>query len=557
MNLLNNIEFSNQLINTVLTSLTDKKIERIKKAIQGCITFNNYPDFECDLREFDWQSGHEQRNWWFQLQQLPTLAWATGVWPDNMEELKKNAIQYNFDVIHNWQDKHNNAGKYKKTLAWHDHASALRVLNLFNWAVFCKEDNVESKLITNIFDLIQTHIEWLLDDKNYSRHTNHGYDQAWIIIFIASYCPQATWAKSALDIAQKRLKSEVDFAFTEQGVHKENSPGYHWSMLKRLRELQSFTQDHENSSSKGFSLNQLIEKAEMFLDAIALDSCKLPLIGDTQEKEKHIKDISKLRSKLHELHHDDEEFYDYTDSGYLIWRRSSNVGQIPYHFVMKCAHLANYHRHDDDLAIHFEYDGEIILGDSGGYSHNKADLLRQYARSPYAHTTVFPDGTNTGIRKKSKLKNEPVIKWNRENQEVEGHTYQYLPLKLQRTVKFINKQGRMFEVIDHATNLSEDPLKVVTNFVIPYYDAKITNQIDLGVIGFSSNSHSFRLELEREKIIGINTIYGLGDTINQTAVISKNICAYEPITRLEIYWLATPNCENTFKWTLACKTNTH
>ena len=58
-------------------------------------------------------------------------------------------------------------------------------------------------------------------------HHNHGLDQAYYLFRAAVVFPEiecaGTWRENALP----SLKRELEFTITDEGVQKENSPGYH------------------------------------------------------------------------------------------------------------------------------------------------------------------------------------------------------------------------------------------------------------------------------------------------------------------------------------------
>src|SRR5699024_10977987 len=52
------------------------------------------------------------------------------------------------------------------------------------------------------------------------------------------------------------------------------------------------------------------------------------------------------------------------------------------------------HKHLDDLSTTFYLDGYEILIDSGKYSYNNHDSIRNHLVSPYAHTTICLEGNS-------------------------------------------------------------------------------------------------------------------------------------------------------------------
>ncbi|MDX1751274.1 MAG: heparinase II/III family protein [Methylophaga sp.] len=341
---------------------------------------NNFDDTELNLITFDWQSLERDRNWWWQLQALPFLNWYVNSLELQTEEERTRYLSLCLDAIHGWIK---NAKQNKESpLVWHDHASAFRARNITNWLLFCDTAGLwlkEESRIDPFANLIIEHLDWLQEDKHYSKHTNHGFDQAMIALTIS-----LMFARDDFELYRQcnraRLKDEVTFAFTDEGVHKENSPGYQKMMLGRLKQLRTLSPLGEQEISQMGEL--YIEKAEDFLKAITLPNGLLPSIGDTKENDTGLLPENNTLEKL--------RIYDYSKSGYVIFRGIDGCGK-EFFVLLKNCHFSNYHRHDDDLMLYVYYDGKIVFGDGGLLSHNEKDPQRVFLRSPFAHSVLYID----------------------------------------------------------------------------------------------------------------------------------------------------------------------
>lgn len=336
---------------------------------------NNFADVPLDILRFDWQQEGFDRNWWWQLQALPFLNWFCNSFKlQTHNERKKNYLLCRDGVL-NWIKQA--ANNPELPLVWHDHASAFRVRNLSNWLLFCHLNGLEidaDPQAQALAGLIERHLVWLADDLNYSRHSNHGFDQAMIGLVVALMFTDDQ-ITSHQKLNGQRLKDELLFAFTPEGVHKENSPSYQKMMLARLRQLSVLTDLGENEISE--IAVHYTKSAEDFLRAISLPDETLPLIGDTSGKDKGLSYIQKS----------DVDVIDYTKSGYAIIR--GNVFSRQFHLIFKNCHMSQYHRHDDDLSIHLYFDGHTLLGDGGLGSYNEADPQRILIRSAFAHNAPY------------------------------------------------------------------------------------------------------------------------------------------------------------------------
>lgn len=386
---------ANDYVQTNINTKNKADYQKLKKLFDDQrFEAKSFEDSELDILTFDWQSLERDRNWWWQLQALPFLNWYANSVSLQSEEERTRYLSLCLDAIHNWvnQAKQNKASP----LVWHDHAAAFRVRNLTNWLAFCHSSRLplaEEPRAELLGSLIIEHLDWLQEDKHYSKHTNHGFDQAMIALTIASMFAVDEF-EAYRQRNRERLKDEVTFAFTDEGVHKENSPGYQKMMLGRLMQLRTLAPLGEQEVSQ--MGERYIEKAEAFLRAVTLPNGYLPMIGDTRGGDEGLPYEQK----------EQVDVLDYSASGYVIIRGEDGVGK-EFFVLLKNTHESNYHRHDDDMMIYLFYNGEVVLGDGGLYKHQEKDAKRMLLRSHMSHSVPFLEGK--AIRNKKDLIGPPVI----------------------------------------------------------------------------------------------------------------------------------------------------
>ncbi|MFD2189604.1 heparinase II/III domain-containing protein [Pistricoccus aurantiacus] len=335
----------------------------------------NFDDSELDILIFDWQSLERDRNWWWQLQALPFLNWYTNSLALQSEEERTRYFSQCLDALHCWINHAKLNGD--SPLAWHDHATAFRVRNLTNWLLFCHIAGLsvsEEPRAEPLASLVIEHLDWMQEDKHYSKHSNHGFDQAMIALSIGLMFARNDFEPYRQQ-NRKRLKDEMAFAFTDEGVHKENSPGYQKMALGRLNQLLALASLGEQEISRVGE--RYIEKADAFLKAITLPNGYLPMIGDTKGEDKGLAYEQK----------DNIDILDYSRSGYIIVR--GTVLEKDFHLVFKASHLSHYHRHDDDLSIHLYFGDKVLLGDGGLGYYNEKDEKRVSLRSSISHNVPY------------------------------------------------------------------------------------------------------------------------------------------------------------------------
>tara|TARA_R110000796_G_scaffold252457_1_gene386867 strand:- start:489 stop:2099 length:1611 start_codon:yes stop_codon:yes gene_type:complete len=398
---------------------------------------SNFEDTELDIRMFNWQSLERDRNWWWQLQALPFLNWYANSFTIQTQEERTRYFSYCLDAIQCWIS--NAKQNTESPLAWHDHAAAFRVRNLTNWLLFCQISGLPISAearAESLANLIAEHINWLGEDKHYSKHTNHGFDQAMIALTISLMFSLSSF-ESHRQLNRRRLKDEVKFAFTEEGVHKENSPGYQKVMLIRLKQLDKFTLLSEKEIPELGDL--YIKKAEAFLKAITLPDGYLPMIGDTQGKVCGLTDDT--------FEQDSCNVYDYSSSGYVIVKgNNKKIGD--YFLLIKNCHNSNYHRHDDDLMVYLWCSGDVIFGDAGLYSHNERSNVRKFMRSRLGHSVPFIKGKP--IRDRRLLNKLPSLNVDLERGIIKAKSYMHESC-ISRTLDISRLTEGLLKIKDETT----------------------------------------------------------------------------------------------------------
>lgn len=274
---------------------------------------------------------------------------------------------------------------------WHDHATALRLDRLSRIALQFPQSDYTS--------LAVQHADLLMRDDFYSRHTNHGFDQALSLILASIAFPKAEaacfWGQLGLD----RLKDEIHFAFTDEGVHVENSPAYHFGMISNMLRARRLLCALGNS---GAAFDEHFDKALKFLIWITRPDRFLAYMGDSAgyrpSVHPELADMPSAplvewvstggRAGIEPR----DNFVVYEQSGYAAYRSSWRSWPGHTHIVMKSGFLSPYHRQDDDLNVLVHAYGEDWLIDSGLYNHNRLDPIRIYMRSARAHNVPFVSG---------------------------------------------------------------------------------------------------------------------------------------------------------------------
>ena len=233
------------------------------------INFRNDIFYDIDLLDFDWEkSNNLDKNYWWALQSFCFVDWFSSSF-----DLQNEKLLIILDIsraIINWYYESYNVQK-ESPLIWHDHATALRLNNSLNFLLVLEKLGLKKSLSNHFFkiinELFSSHIRFLSEEKFYSKNTNHGYDQSLILFKVCSFLNYSELF-GIINLSYSRLISEIDYAFTLEGVHKENSPAYQKVMLGKLMEataLKKFLDDYGD-----FNISKLQNRVKDFMEALTL-----------------------------------------------------------------------------------------------------------------------------------------------------------------------------------------------------------------------------------------------------------------------------------------------
>lgn len=365
---------------------------------------------------------------------------------------------------------------YPSRFSWHDHASALRLNNIIK-IILNVENNTSAHFINLLMLSGQQHCHFLVQDKYYSKHTNHGLDQSIALYFGSLIFFSETQSIAMTKLAKDRIKKELKFAFSSEGVHVENSPQYHGIMLTKILRLKKVFEFSDIDFHK--ELDDILSLGFEFLTHIINPLGFYPILGDSEKvvPAKVFYNLSINNKKYTNLLYALSEGkigekpinlnYVAKEAGYAIYRNSwsfsdSNIIQL----IFKFGYKSNYHRHDDDLNILLNAYNEEWLIDSGLYSYNDNDTIRQYMRSAQAHNVPTPN-TGKALRNIKLTGNTSTIKQckiNNNNFMIEVSSGIYENCIINRELNITNERITISdEIIDPSSEINT----LITYFHIP------------------------------------------------------------------------------------------
>lgn len=361
-------------IDDYLQGSNKKDLEKLDFLVsESKIDMRNFGVVSINLKEFSWlenDSPIADNNFWWQVQGFIFFTYFLNSHSLLSDEKKRSCFLFLLDIVKNWKKRCFDTGLGK--LLWHDHATGLRTLRLAKFYIIGKLCGfISEEEGGDLKNVIFKHFDILVQDSFYSKNTNHGFDQS-----ISAYAACLLLNDSdpeLTNVFSSRIIAELDFAFTDEGVHVENSPSYQSYMLGKEKVLDRLIMIGDKNVQN--YKNNIFQKARLFLEAITKIDGFLPTIGDTDAKEVG------LKNRSGEIVH-----HDYSASGYYIYKKNKEENT---YLAIKNCHFSKYHRHDDNGSFYLEIQGVVVFGDGGLGHYKEKDPRRKFLRSVYAHNVIF------------------------------------------------------------------------------------------------------------------------------------------------------------------------
>lgn len=330
----------------------------VKLSSRKAVSFTT--DFSFTLDPF------KDRSWRFWFQNLSWLPTHLGILAEETGQVEADYVALKW--IEFMQDK-----KSDSEFLYHDHSLAYRAINLIECMDFFS-DEMRITLIHHLTE-IGTLLVSPLEDNALS---NHAFDQAIALFLISDFLTSNPFSKSWQEISLARIERELDYSFTNDGVHVENSPSYHHGMITNIhRSLSKVLKISPHQAIQNHRSE--LAKSIPYLAWIIRPDGKVPPLGDSEEKEVSTNLGRKISGYEVFSSHEGMRVF---GEGYAIWKSSSKQ----YHLTLKSCHHGRFHRHDDDCSLTLWVRGDNLLMDSGLLYYEEKDPDRIHVRSAKGHS---------------------------------------------------------------------------------------------------------------------------------------------------------------------------
>jgi len=260
--------------------------------------------------------------------------------------------------------------------SWYDMGTGIRALRIAffldagNRGLFPLKDGQMGRLL----ELADEHARRLQDDE-FIAINNHGLFQVAGLYLLCEVARDRSACEHGQEFAQEKYDEILRAQFTEEGVHTENSPSYHFFVRNLLRSL---------GALKRMGHIDLLQKIDAVAPWLVFPNGKVARIGDSGSTSLPLKDDPEEPACL-----SDKRCFavsDLTRSGYAVVRSLPSENQTSMLFVAGMAHNT-IHKHADELSFELFEFRRMIFIDSGKYAYKRGPF-RTYVQSAAAHNTL-------------------------------------------------------------------------------------------------------------------------------------------------------------------------
>lgn len=326
------------------------------------------------------------------------------------------------------------------SVLWEDFVAALRAHRL----AFVLEAGEAESLLTGdqrdrLWQQLLRHQEFLSDDDHINFHNNRGYFQiACQMAMARRFQEHAPEMMMAMKQSKARMHAIIEKQFTDEYIHRENSPAYFKLVYETLKIIV------ESGLMPEFERS--LQRMEEALSCFVMPNQHLAMLGDTD-----FISLAATITTAKKLWNTEQMRYVvsngkcgaapegglkiFSKSGYGLVRASGKQAKEysrSSYLLFNAAFHSRTHRHADDLSVLWADRGANILVDAGRYGYVGktaqgdalwndgfwySDQRRVYCESTHAHNTLEIDGRNTE-RRGIKPYGSALKAWGRTEQDV-------------------------------------------------------------------------------------------------------------------------------------------
>ncbi len=292
-------------------------------------------------------------------------------------------------IMEDWHVYHYGPEGRASQYQWYDMAAGLRAMKLGYVIshVLHGTSEVSDEELKFLIDLAWRHAAFLMDPGELADN-NHGLFQIHGLNLLCSVVPDLTTCQSYEDFVSSSMRRLVKGQFSDEGIHLEHSPAYHFFGFEVLHQI--------FDSGRYGHLSGLVERIELAGNNrkwMLHPDKSMVTVGDSRPRAVAL-DYPPGAPECVDAAMGDVDCMllgAFPDSGYAVVRSDWAVpAERASMLFFVAAFHSGVHKLPDDLSFEWFEQGGRVLTNAGVYAY-ESDEWRDFVESPRAHNTIELD----------------------------------------------------------------------------------------------------------------------------------------------------------------------
>ncbi|MHC5035258.1 MAG: alginate lyase family protein, partial [Planctomycetota bacterium] len=366
-------------------------LEYAERIMAGGFEYGGHSSFPLDV-PIDWAADpFEDRNWCYALNSWSFLRAGTEACTN---EPREDLAVFARRIVLDWIEQCMH-GTTTNEFSWYDMVVGKRAAVL---AVVVDEalrsPDVSDHALLRLLFAARLHTAYLSEHDRIIWHTNHGIYQLAGLLALTNSVPELRDAQEHREFAVQGLKQIFTSHFTDEGIHREHSPVYHFiivNLLETVLRTGWLQQQAELESLAHAAANNVVWMVHPNGALVRVGDADL-LIAEERQLQRN-EAVRFILSKGLEGRMPETRFAVFPQSGYAAFRGPwdhSPFEEASFLFFSAAFHSRS-HKQADDFTFEWSELGRVLVCDSGRYGYNYEQPGREYVESTRAHNTVEID----------------------------------------------------------------------------------------------------------------------------------------------------------------------
>ncbi|MBN1506422.1 MAG: heparinase II/III family protein [Sedimentisphaerales bacterium] len=328
-----------------------------------------WPDVQVPLEVLWKGTAVENESWKFALHSLFILH---DLVVAHQEAGSRDCLETGRKIITSWI-KCNPRLVAPNPFSWGDHSTAVRAVSICAFLDYYVANTPDRASIRRFEEIaagsLSAHARYLAYGMDYVFPHNHGMFQDYALIVTASHLAAGKASDRWVHMGLQRFERQVARTFSPEGIHLENSPGYHVAITGLLRRTVAYC-DHIGLDVPE-SLRETLARAESAIGSFVMPDGDIVPVGDTP---RHLRVKPAGQTNL-------RTFQVWPTAGYAVMNGDWWV-------FLAASNNSSTHKHCDDLSLIIHDGAGMVLSDAGFLNYEPLDPRRDFTRSWLAHNTM-------------------------------------------------------------------------------------------------------------------------------------------------------------------------